>query len=90
MCKRQIKIHDAYDKLCTKQRTRVLTRQHRSNWCPWPVRPVRSSQHTQLGGTGQTDATDWSDQLGPSRSQSKSVCAIWSKLIRLGLQAGLD
>jgi hypothetical protein len=75
MCEQQIKNRDAYDKICTKQRTSALTGQHRSDQCPRPVRPVRSSQHTQLGGTGQTDAPDRSDQSGLARAQSKkSVC----------------
>jgi hypothetical protein len=61
MCDQQIKIRDVYDKICTKQRTYVLTKQHRSdrsspartpNWvarsdrCPLTVRLVRSSQST--------------------------------------------
>jgi hypothetical protein len=93
MCEQQIKTHDAYEKIYTKQRTSALARQHRSDWCLWPVRPVRSSQHTQLGSTGQTNAPDRSDLSGPARAQStkqKGVCAIWSKVIRPGLQAGLD
>jgi hypothetical protein len=55
-----------------------------------PVRPVRSSQHTRLGGTGQTGAL--SDQTGQVQSAHKAigVRAIWSKMIRPGLQAGLD
>jgi hypothetical protein len=67
MCERQIQIRDAYDKICTKKRTSVLTGHHRSD--RW------SSQHTQLGGTGQTGAPDWSDRLGPVRAQSnRSAC----------------
>jgi hypothetical protein len=71
MCERQIKHHDAYDKICIKQRISALTGQHRLDWCPRPVRPVRSSQYTQLSGTGQTDALDWSDRSGPARAQSR-------------------
>jgi hypothetical protein len=40
-----------------------------------PVRPVWSSQHTQLGGTGQTGAPDRPDRSGPVSAQSnKSAC----------------
>jgi hypothetical protein len=89
-CDRQNKNRDAYDKICTKQRE--------VHW---------------LGSTGQTGATDRSDQSGPANThdwaapvrsvpltgqtgqvqlthKATEVRAIWSKVIRPGLQAGLD
>jgi hypothetical protein len=70
------------------------TSQHQSDWYPWPIRPVRSSQHTQLGGTDQTGAPDrQSGQVLLRSCQSrkkKGVRAIWARVIRMGLQAGLD
>jgi hypothetical protein len=86
MCGWKIKNPNAYEKLCTKQKNKC-TDYARSDRCPWPV---RSSQHTQLGGTGQIDAPGRSDRSGPVRAQRKGVRAIWSKLIWPGLQAGLD
>jgi hypothetical protein len=77
MCERQIKIRDAYDKIYTKQSTSVLAGQHRSDRSGWaaPVRPVPLT-----GQTGQV-------QL---EHKAKSVRAIWSRVIRPGLQASLD
>jgi hypothetical protein len=90
MCERQHKIRDAYDKICTKQRevcwlgsngqTGGTDRSDRSgpantsNWAP-PVRPV-----PQTSQTGQVQ----------SAHKATEVRAIWSKVIMLGLQAGLD
>jgi hypothetical protein len=91
MCVQKIKIQDVYDKICTKQQTCVLTRQHRLDRWTWLDKPVRSSQHTQLGGTGQTDAPDRSDRSGPNQSTKQNdVCGIWSRVITPGLQADLD
>jgi hypothetical protein len=84
MCEWQIKICDAYDKICTKQRTCVLIGQHRSYKCHWPVRPVSSIQNTTLGDTSQTGA-----QVQPGH-KARNVRAIWAKMIRLGLQANLE
>jgi hypothetical protein len=90
MCERQNKNRDTYDKMCTKQRE--------VHW---------------LGTTGQTGATDRSDQSGPANThdwaapvrrvpltgqtgqaqsahKATKVRAILSKVIRPGLQAGLD
>jgi hypothetical protein len=77
MCERKIKICDAYDKIYTKQSTSVLAGQHRSDRSGWaaPVRPVPL--------TGQTG------QVQPEH-KAKSVRAIWSRVIRPGLQASLD
>jgi hypothetical protein len=86
----KIKIRDAYDKICTKQRemywlgstgqTGPPDRSDRSapaNTHGWaaPVRPVPL--------TGQTDQVQ-------SAHKATEVRAIWSKVIGLGLQAGLD
>jgi hypothetical protein len=70
-----------------KAKRSALTGQHRSDRYHWPVRPVWSSQHTQLGGTGQTGAL-----TGQVHSAHKAtrVHAIWSKVTRPGLQAILD
>jgi hypothetical protein len=52
MCERQIQIRDANDKICTKQRTSVLTGQHRSTDWAALVRPV-----SLTGQTGQVQPT---------------------------------
>jgi hypothetical protein len=90
MCERQNKNRDAYDKICTKQRevrslgstgqTGATDRSDRSgpaNTHDWaaPVRPVPLT-----GQTGQVQ----------SAHKATEVRAIWSKVIRPGLQAGLD
>jgi hypothetical protein len=90
MCERQNKIRDAYDRICTKQRethrlgsTGQTGAPDRSDWsCPanthdWAasVRPVPLT-----GQTGQVQ----------SAHKATQVRAIWSKVIRPGLQAGLD
>jgi hypothetical protein len=89
MCERQNKNCDVYDKICTKQRevhwlgrtgqTGPTDRSDRSgpaNTHDWaaPVRPVPLTQ------TGQVQ----------SAHKATEVRAIWSKVIRPGLQAGLD
>jgi hypothetical protein len=90
MCGQQNKSRDAYDKICTKQRevhwlgstgqTGAADRSDRSgpanthNWAA-PVRPVPLT-----GQTGQVQLAH----------KAIEVRAIWSKVIRLGLQAGLD
>jgi hypothetical protein len=90
MCEPQNKNCDAYDKICTKQRevcwlgstgqTGAADRSDRSgpaNAHVWaaPVKPVPL--------TGQTSQVQ-------SVHKAIEVCAIWSKVIRPGLQAGLD
>jgi hypothetical protein len=90
MCERQNKNRDAYDKICTKQKevhwlgstgqTGAADRSDRSgpanthNWAA-PVRPVPLT-----GQTGQVQ----------SAHKAAKVRAIWSKVIRPGLQASLD
>jgi hypothetical protein len=90
MCEWQNKIHNAYDKICTKQKemywlgstgqTGATDRSDRlgpantHNWAA-PVRPVPLT-----GQTGQVQ----------SAHKAIEVCAIWSKVIMPGLQAGLD
>jgi hypothetical protein len=90
MCERQNKNRDAYDKICTKQKevhwlgstgqTGVADRSDRSgpasthNWDA----PVRTVPLT--GQTGQVQ----------SAHKGAELRAIWSKVIRPGLQAGLD
>jgi hypothetical protein len=90
MCERQNKNRDAYDKICTKQievhwlgSTGQTGATDRSDWSGpanthnWavPVRPVPLT-----GQTGQVQSTH----------KAAGVRAIWSKVIRPGLQADLD
>jgi hypothetical protein len=90
MCEWQKKIRDAHDKICTKQRkmcwlgstgpTGAPDRSDRSgpaNTHDWAA-PVWSVPLT--GQTGQVQ----------SAHKATEVRAIWSKVIGLGLQAGLD
>jgi hypothetical protein len=86
-CERQNKNRDAYDKIYTKQRevhwlgstgqTGATDRSGPANTLDWaaPVRPVPL--------IGQTSRVQ-------SAHKATWVRAIWSKMIRPGLQAGLD
>jgi hypothetical protein len=81
------KNRDAYDKICTKQievcclgstsQTGATDRSGPANTHDWaaPVRPV-----PLIGQPGQVQ----------SAHKATEVHAIWSKVIRPGLQAGLD
>jgi hypothetical protein len=90
MCERQNKNRDAYDKICTKQREvhwlGSIGQTGASDRSDWSV-PANT-----LDGAAPVRPVPLTGQTGHVQSTHKAtkVRAIWSKVIRSGLQAGLD
>jgi hypothetical protein len=87
MCERQNKNRDAYDEIWTKQRE-----------VHWLGSIGQTGATDRLDRSGPASTLSWAAPVRPMpltgqvqpEHEASSVCAIWTKVIRPGLQAGLD